>query len=454
MKVLSITEQIETQYREYALYVLQSRGIPNFYDSLTPVQRIVLENSPAIFQKTIGLVGEVIRTGRYHHGDSSIAGAISKLARPFGCSGSLLEGDGFFGSPVNPNPSAPRYTSVRVNRGIKEIIFKHYDLNEKNEEGGFDWLHIETPIGLLTHIVGIAVGYRSNILPRKLEDIQEFLEGKNKILKPHFKDFGGKIFKYEDQDNVWLLESGFEVQPEKKSIRIFDLPPVMRYDSFMDKLLTKLEKMDKEYRLGNNSQSKCDLTLTFSKLSAPEFSVMTDAVKKMTQIIVKEDVVFIKDGAVRQYSSIKEYLGEFAVHLEDLKLKRFMKDEKDLTHELAYLEAKLKFLIYMSQTRRKNDEISQFLTQFSKEIAGRLSSIQLIKLSSNHIQETEQEIKEIKSRLQSTKKAIQQQQKAVAQIKATQKKGAAVLLAGPTQTAFKLSDAEIEIFTPSDEEQE
>ena len=84
-KYLNITDQINTQYRTYALYVLQSRGIPNFYDALTPVQRLILENSPNKFNKTIGLGGEVIKTGLYHHGDSSLAGAISKLARPFGC---------------------------------------------------------------------------------------------------------------------------------------------------------------------------------------------------------------------------------------------------------------------------------------------------------------------------------------------------------------------------------
>ena len=66
---INITDQINQRYREYALYVLQSRGIPNFYDSLTPVQRIILQNSPTSFNKTIGLVGEVIRTGLYHHGD-------------------------------------------------------------------------------------------------------------------------------------------------------------------------------------------------------------------------------------------------------------------------------------------------------------------------------------------------------------------------------------------------
>jgi len=119
---ISITDQINQKYREYALYVLQSRGIPNFYDSLTPVQRIILQNSPSQFNKTIGLVGEVIRTGLYHHGDSSLAGAISKLARPFGCAYQLLEGDGFFGSPVNPSPSAARYTSVKINSNIKNVV--------------------------------------------------------------------------------------------------------------------------------------------------------------------------------------------------------------------------------------------------------------------------------------------------------------------------------------------
>ena len=171
MNKLSITDQINTQYRDYALYVIQSRGIPNFYDFLTPVQRLILENSPSRYNKTVGLVGEVIKTGFYHHGDSSLAGAISKLARPFGCSFQILEGDGFFGSPVNPSPSAPRYTSVRINNKIKELIEKHSDLNEANEEGSHDWIHVEMPIGLMTHMVGIAVGYRTNILPRKISEM-------------------------------------------------------------------------------------------------------------------------------------------------------------------------------------------------------------------------------------------------------------------------------------------
>ena len=447
--LLSISDQINHKYREYALYVLQSRGIPNFYDSLTPVQRIILENSPSHFNKTIGLVGEVIRTGLYHHGDSSLSGAISKLARPFGCSYQVLEGDGFFGSPVNPSPSAARYTSVRINSEIKSIVNRHQDLNEKNEEGGHDWLHLEVPVGLLTHVIGIAVGYRSNILPRKLEDIVEYLEGKNKILKPHFRDFTGKIFKFENQENVWLIESGFESNASKRTIRIFDLPPVMRYDSFMEKLINKLSSYGYEFKLNNNSQSKCDVTVWFSKIQPKEFQSVVDLIKKLTQIIVKEDVVLIKDGGVAQFSSVKEYLDAFKIHLETVRLRRIKKDFENLEYDLEFLEAKLKFLIFMSQKKRTNDEISNFLSQFVSWISSKLSHIQIVKLSSDHIVETEAEIKRIKQLIKETKILIKKQESVVKDLGQIKIKSRSASLMPVGSDPLKIN-TDIEIFSPEE----
>ena len=450
---ISITDQINQRYREYALYVLQSRGIPNFYDSLTPVQRIVLQNSPSQFNKTIGLVGEVIRTGLYHHGDSSLAGAISKLARPFGCSYQLLEGDGFFGSPVNPNPSAARYTSVKINSNIKGIVQQHSDLNEKNEEGGTDYLNLEVPIGLLTHVVGIAVGYRSNILPRKMEDIVEYLEGKNKVLKPYFRDFSGKIFKFDGSENTWLIESGFEVNPAKRSIRIFDLPPVMRYDSFMDKLYPKLDLLGYDYRINNESQSKCDLTIVFSKITPQDLESVSNLIKKMTQIVVKEDVVFVKDGAVAEFNSVKEYLDAFKVHLENVKLKRMLRDEENFKEDLEFLEAKLKFLIFMSQKKRTNQEIETFLSQFKQKISYRLSLIQIVKLSEDHIEETRKEIERIKAKIKETQAKIKEQKRVVAELsKRKQPLKSSRLMS--TTSGYSPSEINgIEVFTLTEDEE-
>ena len=77
---ISIPDQIDQDYRKYALYVIQSRGIPNFYDCLTPVQRLILQKSPTSFNKTIGVVGEVFRTQLYHHGDCLSGDTLINLA--------------------------------------------------------------------------------------------------------------------------------------------------------------------------------------------------------------------------------------------------------------------------------------------------------------------------------------------------------------------------------------
>lgn len=65
---LPISRFIDTKYRDYALYVVSSRGIPSFYDALTPVQRYILKNTPPSYIKTLSVVGESIKDG-YHHGD-------------------------------------------------------------------------------------------------------------------------------------------------------------------------------------------------------------------------------------------------------------------------------------------------------------------------------------------------------------------------------------------------
>lgn len=385
--------------------------------------------------------------------NSSLSGAISKLARPFGCAYQLLEGDGFFGSPVNPTPSAARYTSVKINSNVKNIVQRHSDLNEKNEEGGVDYLNLETPIGLLTHVIGIAVGYRSNILPRKLEDIVEYLEGKNKVLKPYFRDFSGKIFKFDGGENTWLIESGFEVNPAKRSIRIFDLPPVMRYDSFMDKLYPKLDLTGYDYRINNESQSKCDLTIVFGKISPAELGAVSQVIKKMTQIVVKEDVVFVRDGAVAEFNSVKEYLDAFKVHLENVRLNRMIRDEEDFRDDLAFLEAKLKFLIFMSQKKRTTKEIETFLSQFPSKISTRLAAIQIVKLSEDHIEETRKEIERIKTKIKETQALIKSQRKVVAELakkKSAPKSSKLVFSASQTPTAID----GIEVFTLVEEDDE
>ena len=61
----------------------------------------------------------------------------------------------------------------------------------------------------------------------------------------------------------------------------------MRFDSFMEKIVRKLENLGVEYKLNNNSQSKCDITLWFYKSTSAEFTSLSQVVKKLTQILVR-----------------------------------------------------------------------------------------------------------------------------------------------------------------------
>jgi DNA topoisomerase-2 len=405
-KNLTISEQIDTDYRKYALYVIQSRGIPNFYDALTPVQRLILQNSPSNFKKTVGVIGEVFSTGLYHHGDSSMSQAISKLARPFSCADQILLGDGFFGTPVNPVPSAPRYTQVKISPKYKEIIEKYKDLNIPNEEGGFDWIHVDYPVGLSTHIVGIAVGYKSNILPRKPEEIVAYLNGdKSKKLKPHFRGFKGKITRIDSLKCSWLIEGETEIDPMTRTFKINSISPLQRYESFFTRLNVSLEKSGLNFKMDNFSTEEVRISIKF-RCTDQEFKSVCDSLSKETKQIVTENIVFVKDGNVLEYDNLEDYVEDFLVHKEKTILKRYERDLVYLQEELEFLEAKLKFLSFMSEKKRSSEDVDDFLKPYRKDITRRLESISLTKLTKEEINKTKEEINSCKINIKSKSQEI------------------------------------------------
>jgi DNA gyrase/topoisomerase IV subunit A len=146
------------------------------------------------------------------------------------------------------------------------------------------------------------------------------------------------------------------------------------------------------------------------RCSDEQFKELSDRIKKETQHIVTENIVLVKDGAVLEYASIEEYLDQFRVHMEEVLLKRLVRDAFYNERELEFLEAKLKFLVFMSQKKRDNEEIIDFLKQFETWIRNRLESIQLIKLSTNEIEITKRKIEEAKQRAKDIKKLIKEQE--------------------------------------------
>ncbi len=399
---LNISRQIDTNFRNYALYVLENRGIPSFYDGLTNVQRFIMLNAPTNYNKTISLVGSCISDG-YHHGDKSLTGAINKLARPFGNSEQLLQGDGFFGSPVDSTAAAARYTSIRINPSAAEMIRKSNFLNKKNDEGSWEPLWIDLPVGLTNPIVGIAVGYKTTILPRSLTDIQKFLDGKIKEVKPSFKGFSGKVTRFKGMNKTWLIEGVTTVSESPRSIRIIDLPPMMRYSSFLKKLDSIVTNSGANATITNNSSTNVDIVVTFSG-SIEGWESFQQAINKSTKMLVTETPVFVKDGLVLEYERVEDYINDYRYRLADLRVKRLQHFFDINSEELIYQTCKEKYLLFMLERKKKGAyeeaEIDAFLNEVIKlgpadmrdTIRRRLNAILLRSLTEDELKRTREKI--------------------------------------------------------------
>jgi DNA gyrase/topoisomerase IV subunit A len=418
MERITITEHIDTNFREYAFYTLEHRGIPDWHDSLTNVQRMILHSAPKTFQKTNSLIGSVTESG-YSHGDASLANAIARLAKPHSVAESLLEGDGNFGTPFKDHPAAPRYTSVKLSKNTLDIISEMSFLN-KGDISEISYLKVGLPIGLMIGVMGIAVGYKSVILPRSSSSIRDYISGKTKSLKPSYKGFQGKVTKVKGMDSSWLLESNLEIDEFRKSIRIKGLPPVIKYERFIDRVRDLSEYYDFDFV--NESQEDIDVLFKLSKNSDKEsWESFKQTIEKITRIVVKESIVFIKDKTVVEYDTIEDYLDEFRDYLQILKLEVLMYRRDKSSYELEFLRAKLEYLKFMLDKKRNREEVLNFLKKYPNNISDRLDVIRLSALNAETIKETELAIKEETQRLKTLNQEVRLQEKVLKSLKFTNK---------------------------------
>jgi len=406
---LPISKFIDTKFRDYAIYVLESRGIPNFYDALTPVQRFILKNTPTTFTKSLSVIGKVIQDG-YHHGDSSCTGALNKLTRPFGNATQILEGDGFFGTEVSPSPAAPRYTSVRLSSIANGILNKYNYLTTRDPEGPYDPLWMDIPLGLVTPIVGIAVGYKTTVLPRKLKDVQEFLAGTRKSVKPYFEGFNGTIEKYKSIDKSWLISSNITV--EDKRILIREIPPVLKYQSVLKKLDYLINKYEGNIHIVNNSNIKVIIDIVYKGRSTSEWEDIQNFVKKSFSIIVTESPVFVKDGNVLTYDSIEQYLEDYKWQVVRLKRKNTLYERDKLAFELKFNYAKELFIKFMLEKQRTVEEVDKWLKSYDKEVVSKLENLTAKKFTKDELAATREKIKQLEKNLKEKEKELKEAQKA------------------------------------------
>ncbi len=180
---ISLEEEMQKSYLDYAMSVIVSRALPDCRDGLKPVHRRILYsmsesgynfNKP--YKKSARIVGDVM--GKYHpHGDSAIYNSMVRMAQDFSMRLELVDGQGNFGSLDGDPPAAMRYTEARLSK-VSERLVQDIDKNTISFQPNYDdttkepsVLPSQFPNLLVNGASGIAVGMATNIAPHNLGEV-------------------------------------------------------------------------------------------------------------------------------------------------------------------------------------------------------------------------------------------------------------------------------------------
>lgn len=179
---VNIEDLMNQAYIDYAMSVIVARALPDARDGMKPVHRRIMYamNDMGMYyntkhKKSARIVGEVL--GKYHpHGDSSVYGAMVRMAQSWALRYPLVDGQGNFGSIDLDPPAAMRYTEARMSKIAAELL-ADIDKDTVDFQNNFDdslrepmVLPTKIPALLINGTNGIAVGMATNMAPHNLSE--------------------------------------------------------------------------------------------------------------------------------------------------------------------------------------------------------------------------------------------------------------------------------------------
>ena len=178
-----LNEEMKQSYIDYSMSVIVSRALPDVRDGFKPVHRRIIYGMMRIgnthdkaYMKSARIVGEVL--GKYHpHGDSSVYGALVRLAQNWAMRYPLVEGQGNFGSMDGDGAAAMRYTEARLDP-LGEAMMQDWEKDTVDMVDNFDGREKEPtvmptriPNLLVNGSSGIAEGMATNIPTHNLSEV-------------------------------------------------------------------------------------------------------------------------------------------------------------------------------------------------------------------------------------------------------------------------------------------
>lgn len=277
---IELTHELGQNFINYAMAVNVDRSIPDSATGLKPVHKRILycalvdgNTSNKKYIKCANNVGSML--ANWHpHGDSSVYGALVRLAQPWIMRYPLIDFHGNVGTQGGDGPAHYRYTECRLAKISEDGILNGVKRNAVNFEPNFDETK-EEPINLpaiFPNLLcnpnsGIGVALACSWAPHNLnevsEAIEQYLRGEEPmLLGPDFPT-GGIIINKEDIPKIMATGRGTvkirsKYQFEKNNIVFTEIPYGVTTETILDELrkLAEEDKLDGVLEIRDESNKK------------------------------------------------------------------------------------------------------------------------------------------------------------------------------------------------------
>lgn len=426
---LHLHRRVNTNFLEYASYVIRDRAIPNIGDGLKPVQRRILwalrTMDDGRFMKVLSVQGE---TSKYHpHGDASIGDAIVVLANKR----YLLERQGNFGNIYTGNPAAaPRYIECRLTELARTEIFND-ELTEfvPTYDGRKDepvTLPSKLPLTLMLGAEGIAVGLSCRILPHNFIELLQaqvaILKGESFKCLPDFLT-GGLMDAREYDDGRGSIKVRARIKTkDENTVVIHEIPPTTTTES----LIASIEDAVRKGKLKIKNVNDYTAEGAEIEVKAPPGVTADQLIKALyaftdCEVSISSRITVIKDNRPVEMT-VSEVLRENTAQAVELYKRELEAKERKLQDELHFRTLERIFIeerIYKKIEQCKTNEavvaaVYEGFKPFAKELirpitdpdVDRLLQVRIRRISLFDINKHREELEQIKLDLAQTRKDL------------------------------------------------
>lgn len=369
---INIEEEMKSSYIDYSMSVIVARALPDVRDGFKPVHRRILYGMMGIgntsdkpYKKCARVVGEVL--GKYHpHGDSSVYGALVRMAQDWNMRYTLVDGQGNFGSVDGDSAAAMRYTECRLSKMGEHIMD---DLNKDTVDmtNNFDDSLVE-PTVMPTKIPnllvnggnGIAVGMATNIPTHNLGEVIDGccayidnpeidVDGLMRFIKAPDFPTGAYIYGIQGVKDAYETGRGRIVMRAKAEIESGDshdkiVITEIPYGVNKAQLITYIADLVKEGKLdgisnANDESGRQGMRIVIDVKKDANANVILNKLFKMTalQSSFSVNCIALVKGRPRLLT-LKECVHHFVEHRHDVTIRRTKFDLKKAQERAHILE--------------------------------------------------------------------------------------------------------------------